>query len=63
MLAFATRRAEPEGAMSTESVALFCALIEHTDCVATSELSEVGVIASVLSAEHTAHRTGPRARS
>ncbi len=37
--------------MSTDAVALFCAFTEQTDCVATSELGEVGVIASVLLVE------------
>ena len=50
-LALATRRADVEDADSAEAVALLWTLIEQTDCVATSELGDVGVIAVVLFVE------------
>src|ERR1035438_2343430 len=49
--AWATRRADVDEADSAEAVALLWTLIEQTDCVATSELGDVGVIAVVLFVE------------
>jgi hypothetical protein len=51
MLALATRRADADEADSAEAVALLWTLSEETDCAATSELGEVGVIAVVLFVE------------